>query len=239
MELTIHSDYLNQIDYNQLKEKQYLITLLRLLAYVNKLKYTNKSLTSEFRRYTFPLRDFLNYNHLTPNSYQVKKLKTFFDLLKTNFVIQSFSNSYYRMLVTLPEVLVYKSEQNNLMVEIWIAEKLFNYLHPFLFSDIFQQKLNKHQFQVLFEIIRTYSSIHLRKEFNITQFLHNYPSVLSNQQKKQIQEYFIQYLKLLHQEGKLQDKILDLSSNKILNINNLNSSYLQIAVFEKINIQFL
>ena len=216
LELAIHSDYLNQMDYKLLKEKQHLITLLRLLAYVKKLKYTNKSLTSEFRRYRFPLRDFLNYNNLTPNYYQVKKLKTFFDLVKTNFVIESFSNKYYRMLVTIPEVSVYKSEQNILMVEIWIAEELFNYLHPFLFSDIFQQKLTKHQFQVLFEIIKTYSSIHLRKEFNITQFLDNYPSVLSNQHKRQIQEYFIQYLKVLHQEGKLQDKVLDLSSNKVL-----------------------
>lgn len=227
------------MDYKLLKEKQHLITLLRLLAYVKKLKYTNKSLTSEFRQYRFPLSDFLNYNNLTPNYYQVKKLKTFFDLVKTNFVIESFSNKSYRMLVTVPEVSVYKSEQNILMVEIWIAEELFNYLHPFLFSDIFQQKLTKHQFQVLFEIIKTYSSIHLRKEFNITQFLDNYPSVLSNQHKRQIQEYFIQYLKVLHQEGKLQDKVLDLSSNKVLTITDLNSSSSQIAVFENINVQFL
>lgn len=239
LELAIHSDYLNQMDYKLLKEKQHLITLLRLLAYVKKLKYTNKSLTSEFRRYRFPLRDFLNYNNLTPNYYQVKKLKTFFDLVKTNFVIESFSNKYYRMLVTIPEVSVYKSEQNILMVEIWIAEELFNYLHPFLFSDIFHTKLTKHQFQVLFEIIQTYSSIHLRKEFNITQFLDNYPSVLSNQHKRQIQEYFIHYLKVLHQDGKLQDKVLDLSSNKVLTINDLNSSSSQIAVFENINVQFL
>jgi len=238
-ELAIHSDYLNQMDYKLLKEKQHLITLLRLLTYVKKLKYTNKSLTSEFRRYRFPLRDFLNYNNLTPNYYQVKKLKTFFDMVKTNFVIESFSNKHYRMLITIPEVSVYKSEQNILMVEIWIAEKLFNYLHPFLFSDIFQQKLTRQQFQVLFEIIKTYSSIDLRKEFNITQFLDNYPSVLSNQHKRQIKEYFIQYLKVLYQEGKFQDKVLDLSSNKVLPITNLNSSYSQIAVFENIKVQFL
>ena len=239
LELAIHSDYLNQIDYKLLKEKQHLITLLRLLAYVKKLKYTTKSLTSEFRRYRFPLRDFLNYSNLTPNYYQVKKLKTFFDLVKKNFVIESFSNKHYRMLVTVPEVSVYKSEQNILMVEIWIAEELFDYLHPFLFSDFFQQKLTKHQFQVLFEIIKNYSSIHFRKEFNITQFLDNYPSVLSNQHKRQIQEYFIHYLKILHQEEKLQDKVLDLSSNKVFQITNLNSSYSQIAVFENIKVRFL
>ena len=166
-ELAIHSDYINQMDFKLMKEKQHLVPLLRLLAYVKKLTYTTKRLTSQFRRYRFPLRDFLNYSNLTPNYYQVKKLKTFFDMLKTNFVIESFSNKDYRMLITIPEVSVYKSEQNILMVEIWIAQELFHYLHPFLFSDIFQQKLTKHQFQVLFEIIKTYSSIHLRKEFNI------------------------------------------------------------------------
>ena len=227
------------MDYKLLKEKQHLITLLRLLAYVKKLKYTTKSLTSQFRRYIFPLRDFLNYNNLTPNYYQVKKLKTFFDLVKNNFVIESFSDKHYRTLVTVPEVSVHKSEQNILMVEIWIAEDLFDYLHPFLFSDVFQQKLTKHQFQVLFEIIKTYSSIHLRKEFNVTQFLNNYQSVLSNQHKRQIQEYFIHYLKILHREGKLQDKVLDLSSNKVFQITDLNSSHSQIAVFESIKVKFL
>ena len=69
--------------------------------------------------------------------------------------------------------------------------------------------------------------------------MHNYPSVLSNQHKTQIQQYFIQYLKVLQQEGKLQDKVLDLSSNKFLTIHDLNSSYVQIAVFENINLQFL
>ena len=239
LELAIHSHYLNQMDYKLLKEKQHLITLLRLLAYVKKLKYTTKSLTSQFRRYIFPLRDFLNYNNLTPNYYQVKKLKTFFDLVKNNFVIESFSDKHYRTLVTVPEVSVHKSEQNILMVEIWIAEDLFDYLHPFLFSDVFQQKLTKHQFQVLFEIIKTYSSIHLRKEFNVTQFLNNYQSVLSNQHKRQIQEYFIHYLKILHREEKLQDKVLDLSSNKVFQITDLNSSHSQIAVFESIKVQFL
>jgi hypothetical protein len=61
--------------------------------------------------------------------------------------------------------------------------------------------------------------------------LDNYPSVLSNQHKRQIQEDFIHYLKILHQEEKLQDKVLM--------ITDLNSSSSQIAVFENINVQFL
>ena len=238
-EFLIHSDYLNQIDYKFVKEKQHLITLLRLLVYLKKLNYDTKSLRSKFRRYIFPFSDFLKYNNQAPNSYQVNKLKTFFELVKQNFVIESFSDQDYRMLVTIPEVFVYKSEQNILIVEIWIAEDLFDYLHPFLFSDIFRQKLNKHQFQVLFDILQTYSSNDIRKEFNISQFLDNYPSVLSNQQKKQIQEYFIHYLKVLHQEGKLQDKVFDLSSNKVFQIPDLNTSHSQFAVFENIKVKFL
>lgn len=147
--------------------------------------------------------------------------------------------NHFRMLITVPEVFVYKSEQNILMVEIWIAEDLFDYLHPFVFSDLFQQKLTKHQFQVLFEIIKTYSSVHLRKEFNIQKFIENYPASLNNKQKKQIKEFFIHYLKILHQEAKLQDKVLDLSSNKVFQIIHLNSSHSRIAVFENINCKFL
>jgi hypothetical protein len=69
--------------------------------------------------------------------------------------------------------------------------------------------------------------------------LDNYPSVLSNQHKRQIKEHFIQYLQVFHQEGKLQDKVLDLSSNKVLPITDLNSTYSHIAIFENIKVQFL
>jgi len=69
--------------------------------------------------------------------------------------------------------------------------------------------------------------------------LDNYPSVLSNQHKRQIQGYFIQYLEVLHQEGKLHDKVSDLSSNKVFQITDLNSSHSQIAVFENIKVKFL
>ena len=73
-----------------MKEKQHLITLLRLLVYVKKLSYDTKSLRSNFRPYIFP----------------------FFALVKHNFIIESFSDQGYRMVVILPEVTVIKSQQN-------------------------------------------------------------------------------------------------------------------------------
>jgi len=234
----IHSHYLNQMDLNQLKEKQHLITLLRLLIFVRPLNYNTKKLRSKFRQYCFPLRDFLKYTRKTSNQYQLNKLKEFFDLVRQNFVIESFSDTHYRMLVTVPEVFVTKSQQNIWNVEIWIAEELFDYLYPFLFQDFFSTKLTKDQFQVLFEVIKVCSSTETRKEFHISTFLDNYPSVLSSQRKKKMKEYFIHYLQLLNQQHKLHDKVLDLSSNQIIDIHDLNTSHLSIAGFETIDIKF-
>ena len=234
----IHSHYLNQMNFKLLKEKQHLITLLKLLVFVRGLNYTPGQLTSKFRKYNFPLRKFLKFINKKTNQYQLNKTREFFDLVKKNFVIESFSDRHYRMLVTLPEVNVIKSQQNIWNVEIWIAEELFDYLHPFIFSDLFETKLSSHQFQVLFEIIKVYSSNDIRKEFHIQQFLDNYPFVLSSQQKKKIKDHFIRYLQVLNQQHKLRDKVIDLSSNKILNIHHLNTSHLNIAGFESIHLKF-
>ena len=234
----IHSHYLNQLDFNQLEEKQYLITLLQLLGFVRGLKYNTKQLKSKYRQFRFPLRNFLKYTRKTSNQYQLNKLKGFFDLVRENFVIESFSDTYYRRLVTIPDVVISKSQQNIWNVEIWIAEELFDYLHPFLFQNLFDKKLTKDQFQVLFQVIKVYSSSDIRKEFHIQNFLDNYPSVLSSQRKKKIKEYFIHYLQLLNQQHKLQDKVIDLSSNQSLKIHHLNISHLNIAVFENIDIKF-
>ena len=235
---TVYSHYLNQLAFNQFQEKQHMVTLLRLLVFVRGLKYNTKQLRSKFRQYSFPLREFQKYNKQTDNHYQLNKLKHFFELVRENFVIESFTDKHYRSLVTVPEVFVAKSEQNVWNVEIWIAEELFNYLHPFLFQDFFDKKLTKDQFQVLFEVIKVYSSSDSRKEFNIQNFLKNYPSVLSGKRKKEIKDYFIQYIKILHEQQKLKGTFLDLNSNNILDINDLDISHLNIVVFENIDIKF-
>ena len=86
-------------------------------------------------------------------------------------MIQYFTDNYYRGLVTVPKVKLYKNNEEALVVDIWLAEELFNYFHPFFFEDLFKKKLTKDQFQVLFEIIQVYSSENLRKEFHFKQFL--------------------------------------------------------------------
>ena len=236
----INSHYISQFAFQQFQQKLDLITLLQLLVYVGTLDYQTKTLTSSFRQFSFPLRDFLNYTSKTSNQYQIIKLKEFFKILSQNLVIECFTDKSYRMLVTIPESCVYKSKQNIWLVDLWIAEELFDYLHPFLFSDFFNKKLPMDEFQVVFEIVKIFSSSNTRKEFNIQEFLHSYPSTLNSKRKKTIKEYFIRYIKVLHEQQKLQNQALLLPSNQTCNINQLNSTHLSqtLIIFERIDVIF-
>ena len=186
------------MDFKLMNEKQHLVTLLQLLIFVRGLTYTPGKLDTKYRKFTFPLREFLNYTKKATNQYQLNKLKDFFDLLKENFIIESFSNRYYQMLVTISEVKVTKSEQNIWNAEIWITKELFDYLHPFIFPDLFKSKLPSYQFRVLFKVIKVYCSNDTRKEFKIQTFLESCPSKLNGEQKKQIKKYFRFSQRLAH-----------------------------------------
>jgi hypothetical protein len=158
-------------------------------------------------------------------------------------LIQVFSDDSYRGIVTIPEVNLFKTSDQSWLAEIWMAEELFTYLHPFLFNDFFQDKLTKYQFQVLFEIVKVFSSSNVRKEFNIQQFIHSYPSTLNGKLKIKIKEHFIQYLQVLENQPKIKAKVLLLPSNEIHNIHQLTYNHLRknktIVAFEIIDIKFI
>lgn len=238
---SINSHYMSQFAEKQSQQKLDLITLLQLLIYVQILDYQTKMLRSNFRQFKFPLQDFLNYTSKTSNHYQLMKLKKFFNVLSQDLVMQCFTDNSYRMLVTIPEAFVYKSEQNIWLAEVWIAQELFEYLHPFLFMDFFNKKLTTDEFQVLFEIVKVFSSSNVRKEFNIQQFIHSYPSTLNGKLKIKIKEHFIQYLQVLENQPKIKAKVLLLPSNEIHNIHQLAYNHLRknktIVAFEIIDIK--
>ena len=182
------------------------IKLLQLLMFVRGLKYEEKSLSSKYRKFTFPLRDFLNYmgNSRPVNNYQVSKLKEFFNLLQTKFVLESFQSDCYRSLVSIPETKVYKSSKDNNMwfAEVWIADELFEYLCPFLCRDYFKDNLKKHEFGILFEIWKVLNSPTSRKIFNIRKFLEAEQTLANGRRRKEIKEYFIQIFNQLHESGR-------------------------------------
>lgn len=95
---TFYTHYIKQF-----QQKKDLVTLVQLLMFVRNLDYQEVTLTSKFRRFQFPVRDFLNYIHpgRSTHHYQRKQLIEFFDTLTKNSIIQSFTDEHYKMLVTI------------------------------------------------------------------------------------------------------------------------------------------
>ena len=196
----IPSHYIKQLIFKEFQDKLDLITFFQFLAYARGLKYKADSLGStHYRLVQLRVQDFLHYTKRSNNYYQLDKLIKFFDQLQQNSLIQVFSDDSYRGIVTIPEVNLFKTSDQSWLAEIWMAEELFTYLHPFLFNDFFQDKLTKYQFQVLFEIVKICSSRNIRKEFNIQEFLDSYFSSLNNKRQETIKEYFAYYIKVLHE----------------------------------------
>ena len=186
-------DYIRSGSFQNNTDSYKFCTLLQFLVYAQTLNYKIDSLgTTSYRLVQFRVQDFLKYTKLSSNYYQLKKLIEFFDELQTNSLIKFFSNQKYRSLVTIPEVNLQKGKQNSWTVEVWIADELFYYAHPFLLPDLFQVKLTKLQLEVQVHVIRTFSSFDTQKIYYVEEFLQAYPSTLNNQQITSVKRYFIQ-----------------------------------------------
>ena len=168
----------------------------------------------------------------------MKKAREFFDQLQTNSLIQYFSKNYYRSLITIPNVKLYRGKQNTLMAEVWIAEELFYYAHPFLFPNFIQQKVTKHQFEVQFYVIQIFTSVNLEKTFFIKEYFQNYPSALNNSQKTEIKNYFIQLIQRLKEYNLIESNFKILQDGHFFKTRELTSKNINegFVIYEKLNI---
>ena len=175
---SLKTDYLKNMDCVTHSNRKNFFTWLKFLVYAQKLEYKTASLGStSYRRVTFEVKTFLEFLDLSPSHYRLKKLVGFFDDLQNNSLIKFYTNTAYRSLVTIPEVNLYKATNKSWIAEIWIAQELFDYPHPFLFPCLSESKLSKHQLEVRFEVIQVFSSLEIEKKFLIKEFLENYSAV--------------------------------------------------------------
>jgi hypothetical protein len=225
----INMHYIDQFPMNKLQKKDF-IRLSQLLAYLKTLEgYQTANLTSKFRYYQFPVKEFLYFaNSMRPvNHYQLGKAIDFFNSLEHNPVFKWISDKGYRMLVTIPEASVLKI-QKQWIAEVWIADEIFNYLEPFIFTDHFKQtKMTTDEFSVLFQIIQKLSVSNIGKEFDIPRFFDSYPSKLNGTRKKNMKQRFLHYIKDLQQEGKIQEQVLfplhsESNPKRLMKVFNLN-----------------
>lgn len=228
-------------------DRKNFFNFLQFLVYAQSLDYQIDSLGStSYRQVIFPVQDFLKYQNPTvksTNYYQLKKLIEFFDQLQRNSLIQFYSDTEYRGLVTIPQVEFEKGKQNSLIAKIWIAEELFYYAHPFLFPDFFkpkksERKLTKHELDVQFEFIQVFSSINLEKTFYIKEFLDSYSATLSNQDKTIIKNYFIQLIKVFEEYDLIESNYKIISNGKVYDTDQLTSQNISegFIVTEKLSI---
>ncbi len=230
-------DYLRSGSFQNNTDSYKFCTLLQFLVYAQTLNYKIDSLgTTSYRLVQFRVQDFLKYTKLSSNYYQLKKLIEFFDELQTNSLIKFFSNQKYRSLVTIPEVNLQKGKQNSWTVEVWIADELFYYAHPFLLPDLFQGKLTKLQLEVQVHVIHTFSSFDTQKIFYVEEFLQAYPSTLNNQQITSVKRYFIQLMEIFEEHQLIESSYQVILDDKLYHVdklltNNISQGFI---VFEKL-----
>ena len=230
-------DYIRSGSFQNNIDSYKFCTLVQFLVYAQTLNYKIDSLgTTSYRLVQFRVQDFLKYTKLSSNYYQLKKLIEFFDELQTNSLIKFFSNQKYRSLVTIPEVNLQKGKQNSWTVEVWIADELFYYAHPFLLPDLFQVKLTKLQLEVQVHVIRTFSSFDTQKIFHVEEFLQAYPSTLNNQQITGVKRYFIQLMEIFQEHKLIEASYQVLVDDKVYHVNKLlpNNISKGFIVFEKL-----
>ena len=167
----------------------------------------------------------------------MKKLLHFLSELRKNTIIESFSDSHYQSLVTIPNIKLEKNKQNIWIAKVWIAEELFDYVHPFILPHCFYKKHSKDSFEVQFKIIEVFCSENIEKRFFIKEFLNSYPSKVSNKRKTNIKNIFIDLIYILRDHNLIESDFKIISGESFKNVKELTSNNIKegFLVYEKIN----
>ena len=115
-------------------------------------------------------------------------------------------------------------------------EDLFYYKYPFLLPDLFRRKISKDEFDVAFEVMKTYSSVSIQKKFFIKKFLASYR--ISNQRITNMKRTFVQLVKLFEEHSLIESNYTIISDGKIYHTDQLTSSNISegFIVYEKLSI---
>ena len=121
-----------------------------------------------------------------------------------------------------------------MIARVWIAEELFYYNYPFLLPDFFRKKNTKDEFQVL----KVFSSVSIKKEFFVKEFLDSYSSVLSNQRRTKIKKLFIQLVGRLKEHDLIESNYKIISNGFLVDIDELTNTNIEqgFVLYEKLSL---
>ena len=187
---TLCSDYINiesEIMVGSLEPKKF-IMFLKFLKFITSLDYKTEIFDGDsYRIIKFRVKDFLDVSHSHYNSqdeyYKMQKIRDFLRDLQQNLFTRCFTDDYFKSLVTIPKLEVYKCKKSKFWVtRISLLEEFFDYQYSFKYPDLFEIeniKLNKDQYLVRFEVIRVFSSKSATKNFYLREFFQQHS--VSNQ----------------------------------------------------------
>ena len=114
-----------------------------------------------------------------------------------------------------------------------MVNELFCYSYLFYFSNFFNIKLTKNQFEVRFKFIQVFSSINIEKVFWVQEFI---SSKVSNQRKTTIKKYFIEVIELLQKYDLIENNYKYISQANVykttkLDVKNISKEFI---LYEKL-----
>ena len=160
---TLCSDYLrieSQTMVGSLEPKKFIL-FLKFLKFSSSLDSKTEIFDGDpYRVVIFRVKDFLDVSHSHYNSqdeyYKMQKTKDFLQDLQQNLFVKCFTDDYFKSLVTVPKLEVYKCKKSKCWVtRVLLLEELFDYQYPFKYPDLFEIesiKFNKDQYLVRFEV---------------------------------------------------------------------------------------
>lgn len=181
-----------------------ILTILQLLSFLKTLSpQTERFAKILYYRVTFPFQDFFDYIHLKGNSYQRNRIVASIDRVNQPMV-EIFAKESFRRYLPIP-VIEYNNSTQGACLTLWIHPRLYGYRFSFQFPKEFLYETGKLDSRIKLSLIRMMTQPALRKEF-IVETVVNAASY-SNQQRIQLQERILYFLRLLIQENFLQSSL--------------------------------
>lgn len=244
-QLILCSDYINtelETIFGSFEPKKF-IMFLKFIKFTMSLDYKTQIFDGDFYRIIiFRVKDFLDVSHSHYNSqdeyYKMQKTRDFLRDLQQNLFIRCFTDNYFKSLVTIPKLEVYKCKKSKCwLTRISLLERLFDYQYPFKYPDLFETesiKFNKDQYLVRFQFIRVFSSKSATKNFYLRQFFQQHS--VSNKRICDIKRIFIQLTQQFYQFGLIDSKVKLMLHNSYLDIQELTTSNISdgFILYEKI-----
>ena len=155
----------------------------------------------------------------------MQKTRDFLRNLQQNLFVKCFTDDYFKSLVTIPKLKVYKCKKSKCwLTRILLLEGLFDYPYPFIYPDFFETesiKFTKDQYLVRFEVIRIFSSKSGAKNFYLREFFQQHP--FSNKRIRDIKRIFIQLIQKLYPFGLIESKVKLMLHNDYVDIKDLTT----------------